>query len=128
MDIRMQSLDSTVQALRESCDLLDRGNRQTDLSDLRCSGAGRNDLCPCVGEGGCNNEQVGLVINRHQRTPDRPPARIIPGRRIDHVQSTFLSATRQLRVASWWVMATSISRSTTLILSCSVSTVSSSAT
>ena len=100
VNIRVQGFDAAVEAFGEARDLLDSSDRETCPCDGRGRGPGRNDLHACLDQGTCHVDKVRLVIDRDQRAPDGPTALLKSVRRVGHVQSTFLSATRHVRVAS----------------------------
>ena len=140
---RVQRLDPAVQALREAGQLLDLGHRQAGLGEGAGGRAGGDDLDPGADQGEAQLDQAGLVVDRHQRALDRTSVVSVvlmlsrlsywsgsswSGSYWSQVQRTLRSSTRQVRVASRWVVSTSSRRSATLIRSCRLSTVSSSAT
>ena len=81
VDRRMQGLHPAVEALRESGDLLDRGDRQPGVGDRAGRAAGGHQGNPGAVQQPGQLDQAGLVRHRQQGPPDRPPTGIRSARR-----------------------------------------------
>ena len=140
VDVRMQGLDPTVQALGEAGHLLHRRHRQPGLDQGARGRSGRDQFDPGIDQQRADLGEIALVVHRDQRPPDPPPTGISHEwvcHKFGHglrtcfrhrSQRTFRSVTRHDCVASRWTVATRSSRSATLIRSCRTSTVSESMT
>ena len=66
MDLRVQGLHTAFEALRETGDFLNRGNRDTEIGNFGRRGSGGHDLHASVVECPGQILQVGLVIHTDQ--------------------------------------------------------------